>query len=103
MNPSKIKPVFSGLGEDINSKKIKKVLNGKIVFEMMDTMGIPPSVSLLALEKHNMAFDVVAFIKAAKDSNNFTKEKIITILTVECSVDLEIEQKIKIIADAVYK
>ena len=48
------------------------MLDGKKIFELMDTYGLPLEIINLELRKHQLCFNVVEFIEAALASKNFT-------------------------------
>lgn len=77
-----LRPVFVGTG-CTQDGTTKQVLNGKIVFSMVDSMGIPLDIIMICLEKEGFAFDLLGFLQAAKDSKNYTKEKLRTLVVVE--------------------
>jgi len=55
---------------------MRGLLDGKKVFELMDSKGLPLEIIVLELRRQKGAFNIPQFVQAAIDSRNFTFEKI---------------------------
>ena len=52
------------------------VINGDLIFEMMDSHGLPVEFASDVLRRHGLAFDVAGFVRAALASGNFRSDRI---------------------------
>jgi alanyl-tRNA synthetase len=62
-----------GFGE-----KGEVILDGKMVFQLMDTKGMPLDSIVEVLRVNNAGFDVVQFVETALESKNFLYQTIKT-------------------------
>ena len=80
-----------GYSVDAKTGETRPVISGEVIFQMMDSRGLPLDVILECLGAESMAFDVQGFIQAARRSKNITDERIRKILEYnnpECSKDV---------------
>lgn len=59
-----------GFGANADGEQIP-VMSGDVIFKFLDSYGLPLDIMLLELESKGLAFDVLGFIKAAKNSGNY--------------------------------
>lgn len=67
---------ISGTGEDVITKNKRIVLNGELIFFMMDSQGIPFDFLMDMLKEKQLSYNVETFIKSAYNSKNYSKEKL---------------------------
>ncbi|MAG26494.1 hypothetical protein CMI47_13185 [Candidatus Pacearchaeota archaeon] len=59
----------------------KPIVNGKLVFKLVDSDGIPFTVIDDIIRENNWGFDIVDFIKAIKHSKNYSMQSCVSMLT----------------------
>lgn len=52
------------------------LLDGKKIFELMDSKGLPLEIIVLELRRRKRALNIPQFVEAAIDSKNFTFESV---------------------------
>ena len=91
------------LGKDVRTGEIRPVMDGAEVFKLMDSIGLPLDIIRDLLEENKMAFDVRGFIIAARNSKNFTQERLTMLLTRDVANDEELIEKVKITVEFLYR
>jgi alanyl-tRNA synthetase len=76
MKKADLKNPIAGLGTDALTQEQRPVIKGEVAFFLMDSQGLPFDILLDVLKEHGYAFDFVGFAKAAKQSKNFTRERL---------------------------
>ena len=77
------------------------VLNGKQIFFLMDSRGMPLDIITDILREKGLCFDVVAFTEAALNSGNFTYSKIKSMLlgAMKGNIDVDVKREFETILD----
>jgi alanyl-tRNA synthetase len=63
-------------GIDSFDNSVKNVIDGRVIFYMMDSQGMSFDILMDLLNNKNMGFDVETFIIAAKESKNYRKDRL---------------------------
>jgi alanyl-tRNA synthetase len=63
---------------------------GETVFKLMDSQGLPFDVICEVLAERGLQFDIVGFVRAARNSKNFSSERIYKVLTSDPNTPPEI-------------
>ena len=61
------------LGKDVSTGEIKPLMLGDEVFRLLDTHGMQLGEIVDALREQGLGFDIEGFIRAARDSGNYTE------------------------------
>jgi alanyl-tRNA synthetase len=72
--------VLAGYGQDAVTKEQRPVIAGEHIFKLIDSKGMPLDLVQELLQEHKLAFDVYGFIKAARKSKNYSRERLINLL-----------------------
>lgn len=64
--------IYVGKGEDGTSP----VVSGLFIFRLVDTIGLPFDIVIQELKDRQIAFDVIGFVQAAKNSKNYTPKRL---------------------------
>lgn len=62
------------------SDKIKPVVDGRWIFQLMDTQGLPFDMINEMLKEYGLCFDLGGFLVAAVKSGNFSKRRLHALL-----------------------
>ena len=82
----KPKPTIAGHGRSKDGE-VWPVLDGKTIFRLMDSRGIPLDIIEEILEKEKCAFDILGFCRAVLSSPNMSFKALKSMLTARCISD----------------
>jgi alanyl-tRNA synthetase len=66
------KQIYVGVGTD----GATPIVSGAFIFQLIDSIGLPLDIVVQELKEKCLAFDMVGFIQAAKDSTNYTTKRL---------------------------
>lgn len=64
--------IYVGVGTDGTTP----IISGAFIFQLIDSIGLPLDIIIQELKERHLAFDMVGFIQAAKDSTNYTPKRL---------------------------
>lgn len=56
------------------------VVNGAFIFQLIDSIGLPFDIIVQECKERQIAFDLLDFIRAARDSKNYTPKRLKALL-----------------------
>lgn len=105
MKISNLKNPIAGFGTDVLTQERHPVIKGEIVFFLMDSKGLPFDILLDVFRERGYSFDLVGFIKSAKQSGNFSRKRLEFLFqnNIPNSLDYsDLSKNIQLILDSVY-
>lgn len=60
---------------------ITPVVSGSRMFRLIDSIGLPLDIVIQELKDRHIAFDVLGFVRAARDSKNYTPKRLTALFT----------------------